>query len=575
MTTSTKLIGYLLLLHRRRRGVERLVQRRTAELEQALAKLKLAEERMRDYVMTASDWYWETDADYRFTIVADRAREHGIDPDLLIGLDRLTPDDSPISIQQRVEQLALQLPFHDFRYEYVVESRMVMLSLSGLPVLDEHGMFQGYRGSARDISAELRSAAQERYARVAAERANEAKSRFLANMSHEIRTPMNGVLGMVQILRDSGLNESQRRMCEIISQSGAGLLQLLNDILDLSKLEAGKIELEAVACCLTDVVEGVLSLMRHTAEVKGLSIVFQHVGMDAPWVVTDPTRFRQVLLNLVSNAIKFSSRGVIHVELTAAPPDNGLLGVTLSVADQGIGMTPEEQQRVFTRFTQADVSSTRRFGGTGLGLAITRELLTLMGGEISVQSTPGKGSRFTVRLALPTAPQQARPVLATAPILSRSPRHLRVLVAEDDEVNRLVVRTLLQHQGHDMVLVENGRGAVEAVEAGGYDLVLMDVMMPEMDGITATRLIRALDPPAGSVPIIALTANAMSGDRHAYLAAGMNAYVSKPIDKQELFATIDSLLGTHTELEASPPASDAAPPAPGSLDELENFISSL
>jgi CheY-like chemotaxis protein len=252
------------------------------------------------------------------------------------------------------------------------------------------------------------------------------------------------------------------------------------------------------------------------------------------------------------------------------------LPFSLSVADQGIGMSPDEQRRLFKRFSQADASSTRRFGGTGLGLAITRELITIMGGEISVASKVGEGSTFTVKLTLPLAAQQG----GTGEPVRHAVREgrqvqLHVLVAEDDEINRMVIRMFLEAQGHAVVLVENGQKATEAVQADAYDLVLMDVMMPVMDGVTATKHIRELPPPTGLIPIIALTANAMAGDRDVYLAAGMNSYVSKPIDKRSLFVAIEDLLNMRAWTPSEGKAAAAPAPKAEALKQLDDFISSL
>lgn len=576
LAISANLAGYLFLLLRRRRRIEELVHLRTKELETALSQLTLTEQRLHDYVTTASDWYWETGPDFQFTMVASRARDLGIEPQQLIGLDRLTRAAPAALVEKRLAVLSRCEPFKDLRYEYDSGARLVPLSLSGLPVFGEDGTFRGYRGSARDITQQLRAEEEERNARRAAEQANNAKSAFLANMSHEIRTPMNGVLGMVQLLSQTGLNDEQRRMCEIISQSGNALLQILNDILDFSKLEAGKIELEAVDCCLTDVVGDVISLMRHSAEVKGISLVFEHDEIGYPWVLVDHVRLRQILFNLVSNAIKFSTHGAIHVRMWGEDVDDDRLSFSLAVADQGVGIDSEHRRRLFMRFSQADVSSTRRYGGTGLGLAITRELVDLMGGDISVKSELGIGSTFTVRLNLPLSSPPETPALAEqAPAPNGALMHLNVLVAEDDHINQIVIRMFLEAQGHAVTVVGNGDEAVEAVRAAGYDLVLMDIMMPNTDGVTAARRIRGLSEPASCVPIIALTANAMAGDRDNYIAAGMNGYISKPIDKRQFFTAIEKILDVRAWTPEEVTSIKAPSPRAEALGRLEDFISSL
>jgi PAS domain S-box-containing protein len=362
-----------------------------------------------------------------------------------------------------------------------------------------------------------------------AEAASQAKSQFLAVMSHEIRTPMNGILGMAQAMAADSLPEAQRARLEIISESGEALLAILNDILDLSKVEAGKLEIEVVPFDLGRLLTSLSSTFAATAGDRGLRLDVD-LGTAAGVYEGDPTRLRQILSNLISNALKFTAEGGVSLKARRAGEV-----LTIEVIDTGHGMDAEVLGRIFTPFAQADSSTTRRFGGTGLGLSIVRELAVRMGGDVAVTSRPGVGSRFAVTLPLPFVGEPEAIVDEAAAADAPLPA-LRVLAAEDNATNQLVLRTLLGQLGVDVVLVGDGQAAVDAWSAESWDLILMDVQMPVMDGFAATRAIREIEALESrpATPIIALTANAMSHHIEACLEAGMTRLLPKPIDVRQL-----------------------------------------
>jgi signal transduction histidine kinase/CheY-like chemotaxis protein len=373
----------------------------------------------------------------------------------------------------------------------------------------------------------------------AAQTANRAKSDFLATVSHEIRTPLNGVLGMAQALRRDDLSPSQLRRIDVITESGETLLAILNDMLDLSKIEAGKLDLELADFDVEDMARGAHAAFTPVANRKGLSFDLIVEAAAKGVYRGDSARVRQILYNLVSNAIKFTDAGEVRGQVTATPS-----GLRMEVTDTGIGIAPERIDSLFEKFVQADSSATRRFGGVGIGLSICKALCTAMGGEITVTSALGQGSRFVVDLPLthgraalvPASTEaQAAPVGATP--------SFRVLAAEDNRVNQLVLRTLLGQIGLDPTIVENGAEALEAWEHGDYDLILMDVQMPVMDGAAATEAIRTREAASGrpATPIVALTANAMRHQVEAYRAAGMDGILAKPLEIAALFRTIQSV----------------------------------
>ena len=520
----------------------RRLQQTTADLQTALSESKRSEKRLEVATRLAGLRVWELNDDLQ------EAFENGTRMHLGDGYatridaiwDFLHPDDREGARALWQAHLDHGVPFQRV-HRRMGPGGFQWVETAVEAVRDEQGRYCGAVGAARDIEDEKRREDELIEARNAAEAANEAKSAFLATISHEIRTPLNGILGMAQAMHRDELPDTQRARLDIIRQSGETLLAIVNDVLDLSKIGAGKLVLEDVEFDLAAAITSAHATFGPVAAEKGLAFDLEVEACARGVYRGDPVRVRQVLYNLISNALKFTEAGEVRVRLSRSGDD-----LALEVSDTGVGIPIDRQKALFQPFVQADASTTRRYGGSGLGLSICRELAALMGGGIVVTSAPGLGSTFTVRLRLPfvraAADGERAPAAAPAPDTGLAA--LRVLAAEDNAVNQMVLRTLLEQVGVTLRIVENGRQAVDAWASEHWDLILMDAQMPVMDGVEAASAIRAAEAAQGRsrTPIIALTANAMAHQVAAYRDCGMDATVAKPLEVARLFAAMRDVM---------------------------------
>src|SRR6266403_1540675 len=597
---------------------------------------KLAFERnlLRTVVDNIPDSIFAKDSEGRY-LLANKAfaKLHGLEsPELLLGKSAfdLFPKERAAALHAAdLEVMRAAKFFEGERSAVNAEGNVRWILMSKVPLTNQHNEIVGIVGVNRDITQGKRSEAELRQAKEAAEAANRAKSEFLANMSHEIRTPMNGIIGMTDLALETELTPEQQEYLSMVKTSADSLLTVINDILDFSKMEAGKLELDRSAFNLHESLEETVRAFGVRAGEKGLELVCDIRPDVAQTVVGDPARLRQVVVNLLGNAIKFTDRGevVLHVEMKEAQDRHVLLH--FAIRDTGIGIAEDKRQVIFQAFAQADSSPSRNYGGTGLGLTISSRLVEMMGGRIWLESMPGQGStfHFTVTFELPHAQMERRErkqevVLANIPVLvgddnptnrrileatllqwgmkptlaegglpalaalrrakeagnetllllldaqmpgmdgfslmekiesaklltrhtlRQTRRRLQVLLAEDNAINRTLVVRLLSKRGHSVVVASNGKQAVSALETQTFDVVLMDIQMPEMDGFEATAAIRQKEKAIGAhIPIIALTAHAMKGDRERCVAGGMDGYVSKPVQAEELIQAVEGLDG--------------------------------
>lgn len=445
-------------------------------------------------------------------------------------------------------------------------------------ILELEGSRQALQRRSRELAELAEKYGEEKERAQASEK---AKSEFLATMSHEIRTPMTAILGLADILLDGELQPLQRDTLHKLKGAGDSLLTIINDILDLSKVQAGKLEIELIDFNLHAVIREALELIRPTAEEKGL-LVSLEIDADLPGTVkSDPTRIRQILLNLVGNGVKFTQTGSVRIAVSHDVVDAERINLQFFIIDTGIGIPEEVCDRLFDDFTQADTSTSRLFEGSGLGLAISKRLCALMGGEIGVVSELGQGSTFWFTLQVMRSNAEVPAGVKHTAATYTAARPLAILIAEDNALNRMILRSLLEPMGHVLTMVETGLAAVTEVQAADYDVVLMDIRMPVMNGPDATSAIRQLPPPKGLVPIIAVTADALAENVSGYLAAGMTACVTKPIDRGELVGAIDEVLNEtiHIPKQAPPPVEPAPAPDDGNqpepTPEVLDFLSAL
>ena len=561
-----------------RKEQEAALLRANEELTAALAARDAAERRFFDIAAISQDWFWETDTETRFTYISESFDDAlGLSRSLIIGQRMRDMAAHYRAVggtgewEQVFDAMDRQAPLNDFLYSVPRRNgETLWVRASGAPFFNPDGTLAGYRGVGSNVTPLL--LAKER-----AEEASRSKSLFLANMSHEIRTPMNGVLGMAELLDEALRDPAHKRMIATIRESGEALLNILNDILDMSKIEAGKLTLEAIPMRPADLCAKVEGLHSLRAQEKGLSFSVQAGEGSERVRLGDPHRIVQVLHNLLSNAIKFTESGEVTARMESAPD----APLVIEVRDTGIGMSDEQVERVFHDFEQADGTVTRRFGGTGLGMSIVQRLVDLMGGTIAVSSKPGVGTVFRLELPLPDVDADVE----TAAIPSRasgrdagassargtaggaaapSPAEegsglagLRVLAADDNGTNRLILNAMLSSLGIEVLMVEDGRKAVEAWRPGAFDLLLLDISMPVMDGITALAEIRAREAEAGvaPVPAVAITANALKHQVEEYLAAGFAVHVGKPFRRAGL---AQALAGLRVD-----PSADGSDPAAG------------
>ena len=512
--------------------------------EQVETELRESENRYKQIVEQASDIIYGTDRDGRivfFNPVAKRILKYS-DHELLGRnyAELVRPDQRNTVERFYGRQLIENIPRTYNEVPVLAKDGTEIWLGQNVRLLDGGA---GFHAVARDVTERTRIEAELERTRDAALESTRLKGEFLANMSHEIRTPMNGIIGMTELLLETELTSEQREFLESVRVAGDSLLSLINDILDFSKIEAGKLDFETIDFSVKETIEEVITAFSVQADRKGLSLTCDISG-DVPNRLTgDPGRLRQVLVNLVNNAIKFTDHGRVELGVTKVDESGGEACLRFEVRDTGPGIRADQQRIIFDAFTQGDGSTRRRHGGTGLGLAICRRLVKGMRGRISVRSAEGEGStfQFTAIFETPTT-DELRPMAAEADCerLMASRRPLRILIAEDNPVNQQVASTMLTKAGHRVVVASGGREAVTAFQRDPFDIILMDVQMPEVNGFEATAEIRRIEQETGThTPIVAMTAHAMSGDRERCISAGMDDYLAKPIRKKTLLATID------------------------------------
>lgn len=498
---------------------------------------------MASLLATTQEGFWFIDLEKRTTDVnpamcqiLGRPRDEIIGKSIMEFVDDANADVFRNEIARRLEghtgayEISLQRP----------DGSLVPCLNNATPLLTAGGEQIGSVGIWADISEIKMTQRSLEHEKERAQAASVAKSEFLAIASHELRTPMNGVLGMTELLLQTDISHSQREQLQIIAQSGEALLEVLEDILDISKIESGRIEIESVGFDLRAIVGGVAALMGSRARQKGLAFD-EFIAADIPeTLIGDGGRVRQILINIVGNAVKFTENGNVRVDVSQTGRCAAFSEIRFEITDTGPGINEDAKDLVFEKFAQADSSTTRNYGGTGLGLAISQELVKLMGGEIGLETTMGKGSTFWFTIKFDVGDVKDLPPCAPATVKSAEmpTRQLAILLAEDNPINQEIARQTLVAAGHSVQIVNNGSRVLGALQREQFDLILMDVHMPEMDGIAATRQVREFAGPQADIPIIALTADAMSGSRQRYLDAGMTDYLSKPFKPDVLFATI-------------------------------------